>query len=58
MPSEYFLPDPEGLSPDARGYFGPFGGKFIPEALVAAVDEVAVEYDKAKSDPAFAAELD
>ena len=44
--------------PSAEGYFGAFGGKFIPEALVAAVDEVAVEYDKAKHDPEFARELD
>src|SRR4051795_5286337 len=58
MPSEFFIPDPEGRVPSAEGYFGRYGGKFIPEALVAAVDEVAVEYDKAKSDPAFGAELD
>ncbi len=58
MPSEFFIPDPEGRVPSAEGYFGAFGGKFIPEALVAAVDEVAVEYDKAKSDPEFARELD
>ncbi|MER5224087.1 tryptophan synthase subunit beta [Streptomyces flaveus] len=58
MPSEFFIPDPEGQVPTAEGYFGVFGGKFIPEALVAAVDEVAVEYDKAKSDPEFARELD
>lgn len=56
MSSDFFIPDPEGLIPSAEGYFGAFGGKFIPEALVAAVDEVAVEYDKAKHDPAFAAE--
>jgi tryptophan synthase beta chain len=56
--SDYFIPDPEGRVPNAEGYFGDFGGKFIPEALVAAVDEVAVEYEKAKSDPAFAAELE
>ncbi|MFC4497424.1 tryptophan synthase subunit beta [Streptomyces ovatisporus] len=56
--SDYFIPDPEGRVPDAQGYFGAFGGKFIPEALVAAVDEVAVEYDKAKDDPAFTAELE
>jgi tryptophan synthase beta chain len=56
--SDFFIPDPEGQIPSAEGYFGDFGGKFIPEALVAAVDEVAVEYDKAKSDPAFAAEFD
>src|SRR5919202_1312917 len=58
MPSEFFIPDPEGQVPSAEGYFGAFGGKFIPEALVAAVDEVAVEYDKAKQDPEFARELD
>ncbi|MFI1329537.1 tryptophan synthase subunit beta [Streptomyces sp. NPDC020845] len=58
MPSDFFVPDPEGRIPTAEGYFGAFGGKFIPEALVAAVDEVAVEYDKVKSDPSFAAELE
>ena len=56
--SDYFIPDPEGRVPDAEGYFGAFGGRFIPEALVAAVEEVAVEYEKAKADPAFAAELE
>ncbi|MCL6733815.1 tryptophan synthase subunit beta [Streptomyces neyagawaensis] len=58
MSSEFFIPDPEGQVPSAEGYFGAYGGKFIPEALVAAVDEVAVEYDKAKADPEFARELD
>src|SRR5690349_16132043 len=58
MPSTFFIPDPEGQLPTTDGYFGAFGGKFIPEALVAAVDEVAVEYDKAKHDPEFARELD
>ena len=43
--------------PDARGYFGAYGGRFIPEALVAAVEQVADEYEKAKADPAFNAEL-
>ncbi|WP_431783725.1 tryptophan synthase subunit beta [Streptomyces chumphonensis] len=57
MSEDFFLPDPEGRVPSAAGYFGAFGGKFIPEALVAAVDEVAAEYAKAKDDPGFAAEL-
>ena len=57
MSTDFFVPDPEGQVPTTAGYFGAFGGKFIPEALVAAVDEVAAEYDKAKADPAFAAEL-
>ncbi|MEU1664142.1 tryptophan synthase subunit beta [Streptomyces sparsogenes] len=58
MPSDFFVPDPEGHLPSAEGYFGAFGGQFIPEALVAAVDEVAAEYDKLKADPTFAAELE
>jgi tryptophan synthase beta chain len=54
---DFFLPDPDGRVPTARGYFGDFGGKFVPEALVAAIDQVAEEYEKAKTDPAFAARL-
>jgi tryptophan synthase beta chain len=56
--SRFFIPDPEGRVPTPEGYFGSFGGKFIPEALVAAVDEVAAEYDKAKADPTFTTELE
>ncbi|MUL40788.1 tryptophan synthase subunit beta [Streptomonospora sp. PA3] len=44
--------------PDARGHYGRFGGRFSPEALIAALDQVAQEWDKAKADPAFRAELD
>jgi tryptophan synthase beta chain len=58
MNSEFFFPAWPGKAPDGDGYFGAFGGKFIPEALVAAVDEVAIEYEKAKADPGFAAELE
>ncbi|MDT0444991.1 tryptophan synthase subunit beta [Streptomyces johnsoniae] len=58
MPVEHFFPDPEGRVPGPGGYFGDYGGTFIPEALRAAVEEVAAEYEKAKDDPAFAAELD
>jgi len=38
-------------------YFGEFGGRFVPESLVAALDELTAEYEIAKKDPAFAAEL-
>ena len=58
MDSEFFIPASPGHTPTADGYFGAFGGKFIPEALVAAVDEVAIEYERAKTDPGFAAELE
>jgi tryptophan synthase beta chain len=44
--------------PDRRGYFGEFGGRFMPEALIAALDEVAAEYDKARIDPEFIDEFD
>ncbi len=47
-----------GHDPDAAGHFGRFGGRFMPEALIAAVDEVAAAYDKARHDPDFLAELD
>lgn len=51
------LPAPESL-PDSGGHFGTFGGMFVPETLMYALRELAAEYDKAKADPAFRAELD
>lgn len=44
--------------PDKRGYFGPFGGKFVPETLMNALDELEREYNKAKQDRSFKKELD
>ena len=38
-------------------YFGDFGGRFVPESLVAALDELGEAYDLAKLDPAFGEEL-
>ena len=43
--------------PDARGYFGAFGGRFVPETLVAPVEELDAAYRKARIDPSFVAEL-
>ena len=40
------------------GRFGPYGGRYVPEALIAALDELDREYTAAQQDPAFAAELD
>jgi tryptophan synthase beta chain len=39
-------------------YFGEFGGRFVPESLIAALDELSAAYDAAKIDPSFTAELD
>jgi tryptophan synthase beta chain len=44
--------------PDASGHFGPYGGRFIPEALVAALDQLAQAHADAQQDEAFHAELD
>ena len=44
--------------PDARGYFGEFGGRFVPETLVEPVEELERAYFAARDDPAFQAELD
>ena len=44
--------------PDAAGHFGPYGGVFVPETLVTALDLLSAEYEKAKNDPAFQREFD
>ncbi|MGV9800643.1 tryptophan synthase subunit beta [Mycobacterium sp. NPDC003449] len=43
--------------PDAGGYFGSYGGRFMPEALMAGIDEVADAYAKARVDELFLDEL-
>ncbi|MFW6090659.1 MAG: tryptophan synthase subunit beta [Actinomycetota bacterium] len=45
-------------APDASGRFGGYGGRYVPEALVAALDELDREYGAAAADPEFATELD
>jgi tryptophan synthase beta chain len=44
--------------PDARGYFGEFGGRFVPETLVEPVEELERAYFRVRDDPQFGAELD
>ena len=46
------------MLPDSRGYFGDYGGRFVPETLVPALDELAAAYEEAKADPAFWAEFE
>ncbi|MDT7562186.1 MAG: tryptophan synthase beta chain [Pseudonocardiales bacterium] len=47
-----------GHEPDEGGHFGRYGGRFVPEALIAALDELAAFYEKARVDPEFLTELD
>jgi tryptophan synthase beta chain len=49
---------PTYSQPDATGHFGRFGGRFMPEALIAPLDELDRAWTEAKADPTFAAELD
>jgi tryptophan synthase beta chain len=44
--------------PDARGHFGPYGGRFVPETLMHPLQELEAEYRRAWADPAFHAEFE
>lgn len=43
--------------PDPRGRYGAYGGRYVPETLIPALDELTTAYHEAKADPAFQAEL-
>ena len=47
-----------GSKPAAAGRFGAYGGRYVPETLMAALDELEREYEKAKSDRKFQQRLD
>lgn len=44
--------------PDKKGHFGVFGGKYVPETLMAALEELEKKYKTAKRDRKFTAQLD
>ncbi|KAA0116183.1 tryptophan synthase subunit beta [Mycolicibacterium sp. P9-22] len=52
------LAEPTSHDPDAKGHFGPYGGRLVPEALMAVIEEVTAAYEKARSDQTFLDELD
>jgi tryptophan synthase beta chain len=52
------VPDPTGRPmPDEHGHFGPYGGRFVPEALVAAIDDLTAAFEETRTDAQFNAEL-
>jgi tryptophan synthase beta chain len=51
-------PDQPRHGPDALGRFGMFGGRFVPETLMDALNQLAAAYEQAKVDPEFQARLD
>jgi tryptophan synthase beta chain len=46
------------MLPDERGYFGPYGGRFVPETLIPALDELIAAYAKIQGDAGFWSRLD
>jgi tryptophan synthase beta chain len=61
MPEPTTAPDttvPDATVPDATGHFGAFGGRYVPEALVAAIDDLTAAFHETQRDPQFRAELD
>ena len=50
--------EPTSHEPDARGHFGVFGGRYVPEALMAVIEEVTAAYEKARTDQEFLDRLD
>lgn len=52
------IAEPTVHDPDARGHWGVYGGRLVPEALMAVIEEVTAAYEKARSDQTFLDELD
>jgi tryptophan synthase beta chain len=46
------------MLPDSRGYFGAYGGRFVPEVLIPALDELEAAFGKARNDPAFQSQFE
>ncbi len=52
------MPDNEYRLPDERGHFGKYGGVFVAETLIPALDELKTAYEAARHDPSFRAEFE
>ena len=51
--TEIYIPTNPADLPDDRGYYGEFGGRFVPETIMPALDELEAAYSEAMSDPQF-----
>ena len=58
MPESLPQPSSDSALPDSAGRFGQFGGRFVPETLVAALEQLESEFAQAQADPAFQRQLD
>ena len=55
--TEVYIPTNLADLPDDRGYYGEFGGRFVPETIMPALDELEAAYSEAMSDPQFHRQL-
>lgn len=55
--SEKYIETNSTSVPDERGYYGDFGGRFVPETIIPALDELELAYTEAMNDPEFQQEL-
>jgi tryptophan synthase beta chain len=57
MTAQPDIAQPDSAQPDQGGHFGPYGGRYVPEVLMAPIEELEAAYLAARDDPAFQAEL-
>lgn len=55
--TDTYIPTGTASVPDERGYYGEFGGRFVPEVLIPALDELTAAYHEAMADPTFQTRL-
>ena len=55
--TEWYIPTDGADLPDARGYYGQFGGRFVPETIIPALDELEAAYAEAMTDERFHRQL-
>ncbi len=55
--SDFYIETNTANVPDERGYYGEFGGRFVPETIIPALDELEEAYTEAMADPEFHKEL-
>jgi len=58
MDTRHYIPSPSPFDPDCNGHFGKFGGRFVPETLMPALEQLRQDYEAVRFDPDFWAEVD
>ncbi len=56
--TDIYIPKPSPFDPDELGHFGKFGGRFVPETLMPALEQLRLDYEAVRFDPDFWSEVD